>query len=188
MGEIRSLEALWQEIRAGGASEQDRIDACFRTGEENAHDYAPLVVLLFEDPSELVRYYAVQSAVIDLAMRDQATLDLCWRLLKEDCSPDVRAMAATSLSQAYFDSRDSVVFGRLIRRLKDEESDYVRSALYSSLFRVLGKPVGEWPGVQKLLHRDRVFAVDWGKVAQLEDELDAAKKRSRGGQPAAPEA
>lgn len=166
----RWLRDLIARVNSGSASDQEKVNAAAFIGKHRAHEGATLLWRLVEDPDEQVRYFALQSLVLDLGQKGARETALCWRLLEEDSARDVRGMAAACLGGIFHGSRSRMVFERLVKILKDEATPpRVAGSIYEALFRVAGRPVTEWPvNVQ----RERLLSdggVDWRKVAELQD-------------------
>jgi hypothetical protein len=168
-----TLEEQWRKIALGLASDQEKIDAAVLTGQRGDRKYVPRLLLLLGDPDGEVRYYALQTLVIDLKQFDKAVEERSWKALCEDQDEDVRSMAATCLGKIYFNSRSRSVFIRLLDQLKAPgQPDSAKGLIYSALFKVAGRPPSEWPG---LLSPRKVFErsdIDWNKVAWLEDQME----------------
>jgi HEAT repeats len=168
----QDLAALWRKIQLAQASEQERIDAAFLTGDQHAHAFLPQVKNLLHDDAEMVRYFALQALVLDLKEKTPQAADVAWRLLETDPSEDVRSMAATCLSSIYFGQKRRDIFDRFAKILRnDREGGHVKGSVYSALHQLAGLPPREWPG---LWGPRKVFEesdIDWGTVAALEDTM-----------------
>jgi HEAT repeat protein len=174
----KSLDALWRRIEAKEANEQERIDAAMESGRSRDSKRVPLLLGLLHDDEGQVRYYALQALVLDLQEVGEAMAEKCWQLLTADEDDDVRSMAATCLGKIHFATDRLEVARRLQIELKSpDQSDYVKGAIYATLFQVAGRPPSEWSG---LVGPPRAFEehdIDWSKVAQLEDDV---RRRERG--------
>ena len=168
-----ALAARWREVALGRASEQQKIETASRTGKSKATAFIPQLRELLRDEDPEVRYYALQALVLDLKQKDSEMAGVCWRFLEEDPEKDVRSMAAACLGSIYFGSGDRRVFERLVRVMKDpRQPDYAQRGAYSALFSVAGRHPNEWPG-HGVSWREPDVPIDWAKVAELEDSLDA---------------
>jgi len=167
-----SLEELWRRIDSGLADEQEKIDTAVRSGESKQERYIPLLVRLLDDEASQVRYYALQSLVLDLRQKDSFMEARCWQLLKEDPGEEVRGMAAACLGSIYLNKRSAHVFRQLLGELEGmSQSPVVKASIYTSLFKLAGRPPMEWPGLKGPA---RVFDegdIDWEKIAWLQDQM-----------------
>jgi hypothetical protein len=166
------LEGMWGQIALGKASEQQKIDAAWETGRARASRYRGAVEKLLEDPEGQVRYYALQCLILDLQQTDNDIQARCWQLLRTDPDEDVRAMASACLGGIFQGSRSTEAFSLLEAELRSPaHSEYVKGAIFTSLFGVVGRPAAEWPG---LLDSARTFSgseVEWARVASLRADL-----------------
>lgn len=166
------LAELWRRVQLGRASEQERIDSAFLTGDQKARAFLPQLKALLRDESEMVRYFTLQALVLDLKEKTPEMAEWCWRLLETDPEEDVRSMAATCLSSIYFGKKRKDVFARFARILRsEEESGYVKGSVYSALHKLAGLPPREWPGLWEPRKVFEESDIDWGKVAALEDMM-----------------
>lgn len=167
--EQEQLEKLWMRLDTGTATPQDRIDALTLAGRLKDQSSAPRVWRLTCDDDELVRYFAIQTLVLDLDVKTADAAELCWRLLDGDPDEDVQGMAATCLGNIFFGSGMFDVFERLKRLLRSTSlPGFVKGSIYRALFSVAGWPPSKWPG---LTGPRKVFEetdIDWQKIDQLE--------------------
>lgn len=176
--QARELATLWKKLDAGQGSDQDKVDAAILAGKLEDRASVQRLQALLEDPYEEARYYALSALVHGIGHRDAAMKATCWRMLAEDPDPYVRMKAAGCLGSFYFGSDDLEAFERLKRVLQSGEHGMVKAIAYSSLFQIRGLPPSEWPDAN--LRQRRVFNdadVDWRRVAELEDEVRAARSR-----------
>ncbi|MFY9824699.1 MAG: hypothetical protein WAM82_25200 [Thermoanaerobaculia bacterium] len=149
----KTFEQLQRLVVTGAASEQERIDflrTWYRQGKEGPRSL--LEVLAVDDYWE-VRYYALQTMVIDLGIRDQAAADLCWAALEHDADELVKGMAATCLGSIYFNSYRQDVAYRLMRAF-DHVNVAIQWSIYDSLRRLVGLPPDGWRVPrEEVLHR-----------------------------------
>ncbi len=175
LGEREKLEELWKLVDSGRSSSQDRIDAVTLAGRLGDRAAVPRVWRLTADEDEEVRYYALQTLVLDLRAKTGETADLCWRLLERDRDEDVQSMAAACLGSIFLGTNRVDVFQRLAEKLRSRSvSGFVKSSIYGALFSLAGRPPAEWPN---LMGPRRVFDethIDRQKVAELEDEVRKA--------------
>lgn len=177
LAEQEQLEELWKLLDAGRSTPQDRIDAVCLAGTLRDSSAIPRVWRLTRDEDEEVRYYALQTLVLDLKVKTSEAADLCWRLLEKDPDEDVQSMAAACLGSIFFGTDRVDVFQRLRRHLAGEAMPLlVKGTIYSALFKLAGRPPSEWPS---LTGPRKVFEeadIDWQKVAELEDEVRKAAR------------
>ncbi|MGD2114649.1 MAG: HEAT repeat domain-containing protein [Acidobacteriota bacterium] len=170
----QSLAQRWRSVALGKAGSQEKIDLAWETGESKSTEFAPELRRLLEDDDEEVRYYTLQSLVLQLHEHDSDIQQVCWRLLETDDDDDVRSMAATCLGRIYSGSGDLRVFSRLVEVLKDQnQSGGVQRSAYEALFDLAGRPPREWPSLQVSWRRLHEMEIDWAKVAELEDSINA---------------
>ena len=174
-GEREKLDELWKLVDSGRSSPQDRIDAATLAGKLGDRSAIPRVWRLMADEDEEVRYYGLQTLVLDLKAKTGETADLCWRLLERDRDEDVQSMAAACLGSIFLGTNRVDVFQRLAEKLRSSSiSGFVKGSIYGALFSLAGRPPAEWPN---LTGPRRVFQetdIDWQKVAELEDEVRRA--------------
>ena len=167
------LERLWNKIESYLAVVQERIDAAALSGESKDLRYVPKLLYLMDDEDSQVRYFALQSLVLDLQQTDSSMQDLCWSLLRFDSDEDVRRMAAACLGKIFFGTRSNQIFRRLLAELEDPgQPPAVKGAVHRALFQIAGRPPLEWPS---LLGPRKVFEeadIDWEKIAWLEDQMN----------------
>lgn len=169
------LRDLWRRIDAGESTPQDRVDALTLLGGLKDLSFVAKVLTLTSDDDDLVRYFALQTLVLDLGVKTSDVAGICWRFLTDDPDEDVRAMSAACLGSIFFGTRRLDVF----RRLKDALQNrflpsVVGGAIYDALFKLAGRSPTEWPG---LVEPRRVFQardVDWRKIDELEESVRAA--------------
>jgi hypothetical protein len=178
------LKSLWQKVSSGTASSDEKIDAACLAAELGDTESVPKIVALLDDSDEDVRYFSLQSLVLDLKEKTENMASLCFRLLREDSGEHVRSMAAACLGSIYFNTKDRRVFSQLRGIVADSrEPDFVRGGAYRALFSITGKPPSEWPWVGA---PRKVFGesdIDWQLVAQMENEIDAASEKNLKSQP-----
>lgn len=173
----RELAHTWREVELGRASAQEKIDLACQTAEAGATRFISQLRELLRDEDSEVRYYALQSLVLDLKQKGSDMASICWELLEEDPDEDVRSMATACLGSIYFGSRDRRVFRKLTTIAKDsKQPEYVRWRAYGALFKIAGRPPSEWPGFRVSWRELDQVQIDWAKVAELEDSLDAVNE------------
>lgn len=166
------LEILWERIHRGQAEEQEKIDTAVLTGTSGEARFVPHLRALLDDDSSLVRYYALQSLVLDLQQKNAEMAERCWNLLGGDPDESVRGMAAACIGSMHFGRRSIAVFRRLVAELKNpSQPPLAKSGIYNSLFELAGRPPSEWPGLQARLKLFEESDIDWEKVAWLEDQM-----------------
>lgn len=167
------LDLLWRKVHQGIATKQDCVDAAALAGRSGDPAFVPYLQKLIKDADAQVRYYALQSLVIDLQQRDPQMQEHCMYLLRKDPDEQVRSMAATCLGKIFFGTLHSRIFRQLLAELKSpDQPQLAKHSLYVALFQVAGRPPLEWPG---LLGAPRVFGekdIDWEKVAWLQDQME----------------
>lgn len=167
------LAPRWRDVGLGRASDQEKIDLACETAEAAATAFIPQLRELLRDADSEVRYYALQALVLDLKQKGSDMAGICWGFLEEDPDEDVRSMATACLGSIYFGSGDRRAFERLVSVMKDpRQSEYVQRRAYSALFSVAGRHPNEWPGLG-VSWREPDVPIEWAKVAELEDSLDA---------------
>jgi HEAT repeat protein len=171
------LKSLWQNVALGRASADQKIDAACLGAELGDSESVPNIVELLSDGDGDVRYFALQSLVLDLKQKTEEMARRCFLILQEDSEEEVRGMAAACIGSIYFSSKNGEVFKRLKGIVRDlSEPGFVREAAYQAMFSVVGKPPSEWPwldGPRKVFEESDI---DWSLVAQMEDEIVAGSE------------
>jgi hypothetical protein len=175
-----ALGELCRRIDLGVAEEQEKIEAARLFAKSKDPRNVHYLLDLLDDEAGQVRYYALQSLILDLQQTDDDMRERCWRFLRDDDDEDVRAMAATCLGHIFRGSRSVEAFSLLEAELCcSEESSYVKAAIFRALYDIVGRPAAEWPG---LLDSVRTFSgseAEWASVASLRDDLiSPTKERS----------
>lgn len=162
----------WQYLAAGSLSEQEKIDLVVSTGRKHARQFTEQVRALLDDQSNLVRYYALQTLVIDLKAHGPEVETTCWSYLENDPDEDMRSMAATCLGSLKAGTGEARSFHRLVSRLRGHEpSAHVRRRIYSALFQLSGKPPSEWPEFGISWRDLDKIEIDWEKIKGFEQDL-----------------
>jgi HEAT repeat protein len=163
---------LWQKVERGTADAHEKAEAAWIAGEEKDRGRIPQLFKLIGDEDSEVRYYALQSLVLDLQQTDSELENVCWKLLSEDPDDSVRSMAATCLGKVHFASLHREAFRRMLSELKDpKQPGRAKAAMYSALFKIAARQPHEWPGLSGPRKAFKDSDIDWEKVAQLEDEV-----------------
>ena len=143
-----TLSERWLEIERGFAIAQEKIEAAVLTGECRDRRFTPHLLHLLEDKEDEVRYYALQSLVLDLQVTDDLMQERCWELLREDPDADVRRMAAACLGKIILVRKSLHAFMRLVDELRSSSQPRAaKGAIYAALFQAAGRPPLEWPGL-----------------------------------------
>lgn len=172
-GKEDALNELWKKVTLGVAREQERIDAAFLSGENKDNGSIPRLLRLLGDDAALVRYYALQSLILDLEQKDDVMRERCWKILREDPDEFVRMMAGTCLGNIYFAVKSRRVFAMFVRELKNPKQPWgAKDLIYSALFKLAGRPPLEWPGDSGPRKAFEESDIDWEKVAWLEDQME----------------
>jgi hypothetical protein len=170
------MKQIWERIRRGVATEEERFDAAIRAGQlANPRD-RPRVSALLGDPSDQVRAEALSTLVLHLDALDAQMEAECWRLLTQDPSETVRSRAAMSLGKILWARPSHEGFRRLVGRLKAEDSQFVKGGLYLALFNAARQPAKTWPGLFGPSRAFRTDDIDWGRVAELEEQVRKIEK------------
>lgn len=170
-----SLDDIWRKIDLGTADDDLKIAAATLVGKNKFHSFVPRLLRLLEDDEGQVRYYALQSLVLDLQQNSGRIQELCWDLLRHDPDDDVRSLAATCIGKIWFNTGSRQIFRQLLAELKNpDQPALAKSLIYSALFKIAGRPPLEWPGLQTPRKVFEESDIDWEKVARLEDQLEKA--------------
>ena len=149
----KAFEELQRRVMTSTASEQEKIDFLCAWGRQGGEGPRSLLEELAADDSWEVRYYALQTMVLDLGITDQAAADLCWAALENDPDDSVKGMAAACLGNVFFNSYRGDVAHRLKRALDHASYDTgIRWSIYDSLLGLVGRPPVGWS-----LPRDEVL-------------------------------
>lgn len=168
------LAGLWQRIDEGSATDEERADAALLAGKlARAEDRPRLEALLGDDYSE-VRKYALAALVLHFDDLSFAMETRCWETLEADPDEEVRSSAAMCLGKILWARPSLTAFKRLAAQLKESgQPTFVRRAVYDALFSSARRPPSEWPSVARFPRHFRDEDVDWGRVALLEDQVEA---------------
>ncbi|HEV7669328.1 MAG TPA: HEAT repeat domain-containing protein [Thermoanaerobaculia bacterium] len=141
----KAFEEFERRVAAGKASEQEKIDFLFDWGRESRKGPRVLLEELTGDECWEVRYYALQTMVLDLKIKDPSSADLCWAALEQDPDESVKGMAAGCLGSIYFNSYRKDVARRLKRAFDEPSLDAgIKWGLYDSLRALVGRPPVGW--------------------------------------------
>lgn len=171
----KAFEELQRRVMTGTASEQEKIDFLIAWGREGSKGPRSLLEELAADDSELVRFYALQTMVLDLEIKDQAAADLCWAALEKDPDDSVQGMAVGCLGSIFFNSYREDVAHRLKRVFDQASPDTgIQWSIYDSLLGLVGRPPVGWSVPRdELLHRSP-------DEARLEEILREVARRRPG--------
>jgi hypothetical protein len=143
--EKTNFEELHQIVAAGTASEQEKIGFLCAWGRQGGKDCRSLLEKLAADASWEVRYYTLQTMVLDLKIKDQAAADLCWVALENDPNESVNGIAAACLGSIFFNSYREDVAHRLKKTFDRASHDAgIQWSIYDSLLGLIGRPSEQW--------------------------------------------
>lgn len=167
----QDLAAAWSCAKRIAASQEEKLDALWRTADGAASAFSSDVRLFVFDPDPEVRWVALQTLVLDLDQKGEREISLCRERLINDDDDLVRSTAAGCLGSALFGSRDKEVFHLLRERLERDPSWIVRSAAYNAIMSLDGRGPDEWFALPsgRYFHDEDV---DWEKIATIEAKLD----------------
>jgi vesicle coat complex subunit len=170
------LKILERKVTLGQATDQEKVDFAALAGRLASSVHVPLLLRLLGDEDSEVRYYALQSLVLDRLQADGEMLDRCWQILERDEDEYVRRMAASGIGSILAGSNDLAAFDRLKKMMQATDSEWLRESLYSAMQRLAGAPAREWAAA---LAGDWTTPspVDWADVARVEDRIRAAQPR-----------
>jgi hypothetical protein len=169
---LENLTGLWRKNELGEATAQEKIDAACLAGELHDVDSIPRICSLLQDEEALVRYFAIQTLVLDLKEKSDSMAERCWQLLRNDPDEDVRGMAATCLGSIHFGTNSRTVFDQFHQLLKNpDECAFVKRAVYRELFSLVGRHPLEWPRIFGPRKPFEESDIDWEKVAEIEAEV-----------------
>lgn len=170
-----SSAELWARVEEGVADGHEKAEAAWLAGEEKSRTRVAQLLELVRDDDREVRYYALQSLVLDLQQTHSEIEQACWDLLKDDPDEYVRSMAATCLGKIHFASLRSEALGRLVTELKNPtQPSLAKAAIYSALFKIAARQPHEWPGLTGPRKNFEESDIDWEKVAELQDAVRRA--------------
>jgi hypothetical protein len=151
----KTFEELRRRVTTGKASEQEKIDFLFAWKRQDGEVPPSLLEQLATDGSWEVRYYALQTMVLDLGITDQTAADLCWAALENDPDESVKGMAAACLGSIFFNSYREDVARRLKRAFDRPSYDAgIQWSIYGSLLGLVGRPPQGWRVPrEEVLHR-----------------------------------
>lgn len=172
---IDEFKRLERKLMLGQATSQDKVDFAALSGRLQSGEHIPLLWKLLQDEDSEVRYYSLQSLVLDLHQRDDAMLDRCWQILEGDDDEDVQRMAAVGIGSILYGSNDLGAFDRLKRMMQAVKSKWLQEGLYTTMLKLAGAPPSEWAN----LDGDWLAppSIDWADVARVEDRIRAAQPR-----------
>ncbi len=173
------LLMLRNRVVSGEANEVERADFADVVSNLDHRPSIELLRKLLHDEDEIVRYEALTALVLRMGVRDSQMEAECRRLFYEDPADDVRRLALACLGSIYFDSYDLEFFEWIRDSLRHRRFErWQVETAYTILFEIPGRPASEWPdgiGTRAPMTYDEI---DWDKVAELEAEVRAGKRRA----------
>jgi hypothetical protein len=134
---MASADVTRERIQLGQATRQEKLDFLETLSTTHCREHRELAENLVSDESPLVRYYAIQTLVMDLQFKDDESVKLCWRVLRGDDSEDVRSMSASALGSIFFATRRSDVADELAAAFRAETDNGVRWSILDSIRALL---------------------------------------------------
>ncbi len=172
---VDEFQSLERKLMLGQATSQEKVDFAALAGRLGSVVHVPLLWKLLQDEDSEVRYYSLQSLVLDLHERDGAMLDRCWQILESDEDEDVQRMAAIGIGSILYGSNDLGAFDRLKRMMQAVESKWLQEGLYTTMLKLTGAPPSEWANLDGDWSASPT--IDWADVARVEDRIRAAQPR-----------
>lgn len=105
----------------------------------NELDYVPIYEQFLEDPRSDIKAVAIKALLFSLKLRDERYRILALQYLEDrDEDEDLRTTCASSIAQAYFNTKDRELLRVLYDIFNDDDDDYLKGACFNAMLGIIG--------------------------------------------------